>query len=128
MFIYHLFTISSVMLLQQIWNCSSLGLCCVEIWLAVIDINFVLHIFKTRLILIGHFAIASFPFNLHLRYKAESSLYCMQLLFDAILHILAVQRLKNIRPCIEPSGTQYLAVRKDDQFESICTKCCLCVR
>ena len=68
--------------------------------------------------------------------------YCMQLLFSAILDMSATHRLNkaglstepfgglSIEPfgglSIEPFGTLYLAVRKGEQFDWICTKCCLC--
>lgn len=54
----YLLTPSSVMLSQQIFNCSSFSLCCVGICLVIIRINFVLHdVLRTRLVLIDHFAI-----------------------------------------------------------------------
>ena len=40
--------------------------------------------------------------------------------------MLATQRLKDAGATIEPRGTPYLAVRKDEEFESVCTKC-VCV-
>ena len=49
----------------------------------------------------------------------------MQLLFGMILDMSATHRLNKIGPSIEPCGTAYLAVRIDEQFEPICTKCCL---
>ena len=60
--------------------------------------------------------------------------YCMQLLFSAILDMSATHRLNkaglSTEPfgglSIEPFGTLYLAVRKGEQFDWICTKCCLC--
>ena len=40
----------------------------------------------------------------------------------------ATHRLNKIGPSIELCGTSYLAVRGDEQFESICAKYCLCVK
>ena len=42
-----------------------------------------------------------------------------------MLDMSATHRLDKIGPSIEPCGTPYLAVRRDEQFESICIKCCL---
>ena len=92
-----------------------------------------------RLVSIDHFTIEirSFPssfidlsfwFILQLWYKVESSAYCMQLLFGVLLDMSATHRLNEIGPSIEPCSTPYLAVRRDEQFESTCTKCCLCVK
>ena len=74
------------------------------------------------------FIHVSFLFILKLRYEVESSAYCMQLLFGVMLDISATRRLNKIGPSIEPCGTPYLAVRRDEQFDSIRTKCCLCVK
>ena len=68
--------------------------------------------------------------------------YCMQLLFSVILDMSATHRLNKTGLSIEPFGglsiepfgrlsielfgTLYLAVRKGEQFDCICTKCCLC--
>ena len=94
---------------------------------------------NTRLVSTDHFAIElrlfsssfillSFLFILQLRYRVESSAYCMQLLFGVMLDMSATHRLIKIGPSIEPSDTLYLAARRDEQFESICIKCCLCVK
>ena len=87
-------------------------------------------VLNTRLVSIDHFAIevrsfsssfihVSFLFILQLQYKVESSAYCMQLLFGVMLDISAIHGLNKIGPSIEPC----LTVRRDEQFESICTKC-----
>ena len=52
----------------------------------------------------------------------------MQLLFGGMLDMSAKHRLNKIGPSIESHGTPYLTVRRDEQFVSICTKCCLCVK
>ena len=70
----------------------------------------------------------SFLFILQLRYKVELLAYCMQLLFGAMLDMSAIHRLNKIGPSIEPCGTPYLAVRREEQFQLICTKCCLFVK
>ena len=101
--------------------------------------NFVLPVLNTRLVSNDHFAIElrsfsssfiheSFLFILQLRYRVESSVYCMQLLFVVMLDMSTTHRLNKTGPSIEPCGTPYLAVRRDEQFESICTKCCACVK
>ena len=43
-----------------------------------------------------------------------------------MLDMSTTHRLNKIGPSIEPYGTPYLAVRRGEQFESICIKCCLC--
>ena len=122
------------MLLQQICNCSSLSLCRADSCFDAISICFVLPVLNTRLVSIDHFAIevrsfsssfihVSFLFILQLRYRVKSSVYFMQLLFGVILDMSVTHRLNKIGPSIEPCGTPYLAVRRDEQFESICTKC-----
>ena len=100
--------------------------------------NFVLPVLNTRLVSIDHFAIevrsfsGSFIHESFLFYnfdiRVESSVYCMQLLFGVMLDMSTTHRLNKIGPSIEPCGTPYLAVRSDEQFESICTKCCACVK
>ena len=52
----------------------------------------------------------------------------MQLLFGVMLDMSATHRLNKIGPSIEPYGTPCLAVRRDEQIESINLKCCLCVK
>ena len=52
----------------------------------------------------------------------------MQLLFGEMLDMSATHRLNKTGPSSEPCGTPYLAVRRDEQFEAIYTKCCLCVK
>ena len=47
----------------------------------------------------------------------------MQFLFGVMLEMSATHRLNKIGPSIEPCGTPYLAVRRDEQFESINVKC-----
>ena len=76
----------------------------------------------------GSFIHVSFLFILHHRYKVKSSAYCVQLLFGVMLDTSARHRLNKIEPSIEPCGSPDLAVRTDEHFESICTKCCLCVK
>ena len=130
----HSVTFSSSVLLQQICICSSLILCPADSCFDAMSMNFVLPVLNTRLVSIDHFAIevrsfsssfihVSFLFILQLRYKVKSSAYCMQLLFGVMLDMPATHRLNKIGPSIEPCGTPYLAVRRDEQFESICTKC-----
>ena len=115
---------------QQICNCSSVSLWRAGSCLDAITINFILPVLNTRLVSIDHFAIevrsfsssfihVSFLFILQLQYKVESSAYCMQLLFGVMLDISAIHGLNKIGPSIEPC----LTVRRDEQFESICTKC-----
>ena len=45
----------------------------------------------------------------------------MQLLSGVMLDMSAAHRLNKIGPSIESCSTPYLAVRRDKQFESICT-------
>ena len=68
----------------------------------------------------------SFCLSFQLRYKVDASGYCIELMFGAMLDMSVTHRL-NIGPSTEPRGTPYLDVRKDEQFEFICTKSCLCV-
>ena len=135
----HSVTFSSSVLLQQICICSSLILCPADSCFDAMSMNFVLPVLNTRLVSIDHFAIdvrslsssfiyVSFLFILQLRYKVESSAHCMQLLVGVMFDMSATHRLNKIGASIEPCGSQHLAVRKDEQFESICTKCCLCVK
>ena len=136
---FHSLTLSSLLPLLQMLNCSSLSYCYTYIFLAVSTINFVLSVLNTRLDSIDHFTIevasfscpliqVSFWLILQVCRVVESSACCMQLTFGLMLEISATHRLNKIDPSIEPWGTPYLAVRKDERFESICIKCCLCVR
>ena len=49
-------------------------------------------------------------------------------ILGAMVDMSATQRLNNVGPIIGPCGKTYLAVTKDEQFESVCTKRCLCYR
>ena len=136
---FHSVILSGSVVLQQICSCSFLSLCRVDSCFDVISINFVLPMLNTRLVSIdqftnevrsfsGSFIHVSFLFILHHRYKVKSSAYCVQLLFGVMLDTSATHRLNKIEPSIEPCGSPDLAVRTDEHFESICTKCCLCVK
>ena len=52
----------------------------------------------------------------------------MQKLFGVMLDMSATHKLNKTGPSIELYSTPYLAVRRDEQFDSICTKCCPCVK
>ena len=111
---FHSLTLSSVILLQQILNCSSLSLCRVGILLVVISIDFVLLVLNTRLFLKDYFAseLISLTSSLNAcvqpRYKVESCPYCIQVLSGAMLDMYATQRLNNMGTSTE-SCKPYLA-------------------
>ena len=102
----------TLLLLQQICNCSSLSLCRTDSCFDAISINFVLPVLNTRLVSIDHFAIevrsfsssfihVSFLFILQLRYKVKSSAYCMQLLSGVMLDMSATQRMNSLSRFVE---------------------------
>ena len=82
-----LITLSSVMLLKQIMNCSSSNLCCADIWFVGITINFVLLILNSMLVSIEHFAMESILFSsslMHVSYSFNFQLdwiTCIQVFF-----------------------------------------------
>ena len=85
----------------QTWN-----LCCVDIWLVVISIDFLLLVLNTRVVSMSHIPIelisfsrflmhVSFPFNVQLD-TVESSAYYIQLLFCTMIDMSAMQRMNNM--------------------------------
>ena len=93
---FHSLTLSVVILLQQILNCSSLSepMSCM-CFNSLISIDFGLLALNTRLFLMDYFASelisltnslmhVSFFFRMQLRYKVESSPYCIQVLSGAM--------------------------------------------
>ena len=74
----------------------------------------------------GFFKILSYRYLFDWFYRFDLQLNHLHIIcnscFDVMLDISATHRLNKMSPSIEPWGTPYLAVRKDEQYQSICTK------